>query len=72
MEINRHSGAGVCSEMETELGKGLEHESCMKQLRKLGVFNLQKRSTGGALLFSTVNFKEVVARWGQPLFPRNK
>lgn len=41
-------GAEMCPEKEKKLWKKLEHKSCEKQLRELGMLSLQERSMGGS------------------------
>lgn len=48
--------------------EALEHSSWEEQLSGLGVFSLEKRSSGGASWLSTTPREEGVAKWGVTLF----
>lgn len=56
-----------------ELVKGVEHNTYEEQLRVLGLFSLEQRSSGKTLLLTTSTWKEGVAgAGGQSLLPCKK
>lgn len=56
-----------------ELVKGLEHHTYEEQVRVLGLFSVEQRSSGKTLLLTTSIWKEGVAgAGGQSLLPSKK
>ena len=50
--------------------RGLEHLSCEKRLRELGLFSLEKRRLWGDLIVAFQYLKEAYKQEGQRLFTR--
>jgi len=48
-----HSCSGVCLENDNGAVRNMEHKCDGEQLRQMGLFSLEKRSSGKTLLLST-------------------